>query len=85
MEETEEGARTAVAEWKHGTHSDNLSRFTTTPVVNLLPSASGFDAQVRYVTRAATRFDVRTSLYRRVFDLLQEQNAPAQPEQKPSA
>jgi len=85
LEETEEGARTAVAEWKHGTHSDNLSRFTTTPVVNLLPSASGFDAQVRYVTRAATRFDVRTSLYRRVFDLLQEQNAPAQPEQKPSA
>ena len=50
-------------------------------MVNLLPSASGFDAQVRYVTRAATRFDVRTSLYRRVFDLLQEQN-PAEPKEQ---
>jgi len=23
LEETQEGARTAVEEWKHGTHSDN--------------------------------------------------------------
>jgi small-conductance mechanosensitive channel len=85
LEETQEGAGIAVQEWKRGTHSNNLSRFTTTPVVNLLPSASGFNIQVRYVTRAATRFDVRTSLYRRVFDLLQEQNKPAQAEQKPGA
>jgi small-conductance mechanosensitive channel len=85
LEETQEGAGIAVQEWKRGTHSNNLSRFSTTPVVNLLPSASGFNIQVRYVTRAATRFDVRTSLYRRVFDLLQEQNKPAQAEQKPGA
>jgi small-conductance mechanosensitive channel len=85
LEETQEGAGIAVQEWKRGTHSNNLSRFTTTPVVNLLPSAAGFNIQVRYVTRAATRFDVRTSLYRRVFDLLQEQNKPAQAEQKPGA
>jgi small-conductance mechanosensitive channel len=85
LEETQEGAGIAVQEWKRGTHSNNLSRFTTTPVVNLLPSAAGFNIQVRYVTRAATRFDVRTSLYRRVFDLLQEQNKSGQIEQKPSA
>ena len=85
LEETQEGAGIAVQEWKRGTHSNNLSRFTTTPVVNLLPSASGFNIQVRYVTRAATRFDVRTSLYRRVFDLLQEQNKPAEAEKKPGA
>jgi small-conductance mechanosensitive channel len=85
LDETHEGASIAVQEWKRGTHSNNLSRFNTTPVVNLLPSASGFNIQVRYVTRAATRFDVRTSLYRRVFDLLQEQNKPAQAEQKPGA
>ncbi len=83
LEETKEGTDIAVQEWRRGTHSNNLSRFTTTPVVNLLPSASGFNIQVRYVTRAATRFDVRTSLYRRVFDLLQEQNKPAEAEQKP--
>jgi small-conductance mechanosensitive channel len=85
QEETQEGAGIAVQEWKHATHSDDLSRFSAAPVVNLLPAASGFEVQVRYVTRAATRFDVRTALYRRVFDLVQEQNTPAQPEQKPSA
>ena len=37
LEETQEGARTAVAEWKSGTHGNNLSRFSSTPVVNLLP------------------------------------------------
>jgi len=73
QEETQEGADIAVQEWKHATHSDNLSRFSTVPVVNLLPSATGFDAQVRYVTRASTRFDTRVALYKRVFDLLQEQ------------
>jgi small-conductance mechanosensitive channel len=85
LEETQEGAGIAVQEWKRATHSNNLSRFTTTPVVNLLPSATGFDIKVRYVTRAASRFDVRTSLYRRVFDLLLEQDRPAQTEQKPDA
>jgi hypothetical protein len=72
LEETQEGAATAVQEWKHATHSDNLSRFSTIPVVNLLPSATGFDVQVRYVTRASTRSETRINLYKRVFDLLQE-------------
>jgi small-conductance mechanosensitive channel len=73
LEETQEGAATAVQEWKHATHSDNLSRFSTIPVVNLLPSATGFDVQVRFVTRASTRFETRINLYKRVFDLLQVQ------------
>ncbi len=73
VEETQESASTAVQEWKRATHSDDLSRFSTVPVVNLLPSATGFDAQVRYVTRASARSDTRVALYKRVFDLLQEQ------------
>jgi small-conductance mechanosensitive channel len=82
LEETEEGARTAVLEWKRGTHSDNLSRFSSTPVVNLLPSASGFNIQLRYVTRASARFDTRNALYKRIFELLQEQGGAASSEQK---
>jgi small-conductance mechanosensitive channel len=82
LEETQEGARTAVKEWKRGTHSDNLSRFSSTPVVNLLPSASGFNIQVRYVTRASARFDTRNALYKRIFDLIQEQNGTELKEQK---
>jgi len=82
LEETQEGARTAVEEWKHGTHSDNLSRFSSTPVVNLLPSASGFNLQVRYVTRASARFDTRNALYKRIFDLIQEQSGAAQKDEE---
>jgi small-conductance mechanosensitive channel len=83
VDETQEGAGIAVQEWKHTGRIGNLSRFSTVPVVNLLPSATGFDVHVRYVTRASTRFDVRIALYRRVFDLLREQNWPTQTEEKP--
>jgi len=51
-------------------------------VVSLLPSASGFNIQVRYVTRASARFDTRNALYQRIFDLTQEQNGAEQKEQK---
>jgi small-conductance mechanosensitive channel len=85
QEETQEDASIAVQEWKRGAHSDNLSRFSTAPEVNLRPSATGFDIQVRYVTRASARFEMRTALYKRAFELLQEQNRPAQAEQKPGA
>ncbi len=85
QEETKEGADIAMKEWKHAAHSDNLSRFSTIPVVNLLPSATGFDVQVRYITRASARFDVRIALYRRVFDLMRGENGPAPTGEKPGA
>ena len=65
--------RIAEQEWKRGTRGDGLSRFSAAPVVNLRPSGSGIDIQVRYVTRASERFDVRNRLYQRVIDLLHEQ------------
>jgi small-conductance mechanosensitive channel len=80
-EETEESARTAEQEWKRGERGDGLSLFSATPVVNLRPSTSGTDIQVRYVTRASARFDVRNRLYQRVIDLLHEKDAPAATEQ----
>jgi small-conductance mechanosensitive channel len=81
-EETQEAATAAVQEWTHVSHSENLSRFSVLPVVSLLPSGSGFDIQVRYVTRASARFDTRVALYRRVFDLFQGGNEPAPKEVK---
>ena len=57
-----------------------MSRFNATPVVNLRPSASGIEAQVRYVTRASERFDLRNRLYQDVVDLLHEQGNPTQAE-----
>jgi small-conductance mechanosensitive channel len=73
MDETEENARLAEAEWKRGAREGGLSRFSATPVVNLRPSGSGIDTQVRYVTRASERFELRNRLYQRIVELLQRQ------------
>lgn len=76
VEETEENARLAELEWKRSARENGLSRFTATPVVNLRPSGSAIDIEVRYVTRASERFEVRNRLYQRVVELLQRQGKP---------
>lgn len=76
VEETEANALLAEQEWKRGSRSGGLSRFSATPVVNLRPSASGIDTQVRYVTRASERFELRNRLYQRVVELLQPHSKP---------
>jgi small-conductance mechanosensitive channel len=74
--ETKESAGVAEQEWKRGARGDGLSRFSADPVVNLRPSVSGIDIQVRYVTRASERFGVRNRLYQHVIDLLQRERRP---------
>jgi small-conductance mechanosensitive channel len=80
QEETEENSRIAEKEWKRGTRGDVMSKFRTDPAVNLRPSGSGVDLEVRYVARASERFEMRNRLYRRVFNLLHETPQPAQSE-----
>ncbi len=77
LEETREGATIALQEWKRSMHSGHLSRLDTTPALNLVTTAAGYDIQIRYVTRASTRFDTRIALDRRVFDSIQEARASA--------
>jgi small-conductance mechanosensitive channel len=77
-EETQENSHRAEQEWKHGTRDEGLARFSADPVVNLRPSGSGIDLQIRYVTSAFRRFELRNRLYQHVADLLHEQNAAAQ-------
>ncbi len=82
IEETQKGADIAAAEWKHSSHSENLNPFSAAPLVTLLPEGAGFDIQVRYVTRASERADTRVALYKRLFDLLEDNSAPASPEKQ---
>lgn len=70
--ETKESALAAGREWKRGMRDDGLSLFSAEPVVNLRPSTSGIEIQVRYVTRASERFGVRNRLYQHVIDLMQK-------------
>ncbi len=72
QKETEDNARQAEQEWKRGTHGQGLSKFRTDPAVNLRPSGSELDVEVRYVTRASDRFEMRNRLYRQVVGLLHE-------------
>jgi small-conductance mechanosensitive channel len=70
LEETEESSRVAEQEWKHATRDEGLGHFSAAPVVNLRPTASGFDVQIRYVTPASGLFDLRNRLNQRVAELL---------------
>jgi len=78
QKETGQNSQLAESEWKRATRGDSLSRFGGAPVVNLRPNGTGTDVQVRYITRASERFELRNRLYREAFDLLQQKNAQPQ-------
>jgi small-conductance mechanosensitive channel len=70
VKETEKDANLAKAEWQRVTKQNGLSQFSASPAVDMRPAASGTDIIVRYVTRAAGRFEMRNRLYQAVIDLL---------------
>lgn len=72
LQETEHNVRIAEQEWKRGASTGGLGRFSATPVEILLPSSSGTNLQVRYVTRASERFELRNRLYQKVVTLLRD-------------
>jgi len=73
--ETEENVRLAEHEWQHSTRSTALGRLSAAPVVTLRPSGGGIDLQVRYVTRASARVELRDRLYRHLIQRLHEKPA----------
>ena len=75
QEETHDNASLALQEWKRSMRGGLGSRLDTAPVINLVTTAGGYEVQIRYVTRASTRFDTRIALYRRLFDSIQEAGA----------
>jgi small-conductance mechanosensitive channel len=76
VKETEKDANQAEDEWQRSTHHNGLSQFKATPSVDMRPASSGIDIVVRYVTRAADRFDMRNRLYQSVIDLLHKPYGP---------
>lgn len=83
QEETGENSRVAEKEWQRGTPEHGHNRFRTDPAVNLRPSGSGVDLEVRYVARAAERSELRDRLYRKVLGVLQEPALQVQPASAP--
>jgi hypothetical protein len=56
-----------------------LSRLSAAATVNLRPTSSGIDIQLRYVTRAPERSELRGRLYRHIIELLHEKQSLAEP------
>jgi len=52
-------------------------------VANLLPSGSGIDIQVRYITRASERFDLRNRLYQKILQLLRNPSPSIEAQKAP--
>jgi small-conductance mechanosensitive channel len=76
LDETSENSGLAEQEWKRAAQGDGLSRFSAAPVINLRPTGSGVELQIRFVTRASERFDLRNRLFQHVVELLHEQSVP---------
>ncbi len=70
--ETQENSSLAELEWKRALRGDDLGKFHAVPVVNLHPAGAGWEVEVRYVSRASRRFELRNRLYGIVADLLKE-------------
>jgi small-conductance mechanosensitive channel len=70
VRETEEEARLAEEEWKRTARQNNVGEFSASPAVDMRPGGSGIEIVVRYVTRAAKRFEVRNRLYQQVIGLM---------------
>jgi small-conductance mechanosensitive channel len=77
LADTEKDSHLAEDEWQRSSKQYGLSQFKATPAVDMRPAASGIDILVRYVTRAANRFDTRNRLYQSVIDLLHKPTAAA--------
>jgi small-conductance mechanosensitive channel len=74
--ETEESALLAEQEWKRVAQSQALHAFSATPAINMKPTNIGVSIEVRYITRAHERYELRSRLYKEVVQLLRSKNIP---------
>jgi superfamily I DNA and/or RNA helicase len=61
-QETSANASKAEAEWKQATAKYRVQTLSATPGINVVPTGSGIEVRVRYLTRVFERHDVRKRL-----------------------
>lgn len=69
--ETEEDARMAEQEWERVTHQYGTRAFSARPAADLLPGPAGLTVNIRYITRAPLRYEVKSRLFQAIVDLMQ--------------
>src|SRR5262249_41193247 len=70
LEATQKSAEQAEREWQQAAGSRELSSISAVPAINMRPAPAGIEVQVRYVTRANERYQLRTKLYQALVELL---------------
>jgi hypothetical protein len=70
--ETEADARLAEQDWERVTHQYGTRAFSAKPAADLRPGPSGLLVNVRYITRAPLRYEVKSRLFQVIVELLQK-------------
>jgi len=68
--ETKANASKAEAEWQEATARYRAKTLSATPGINVVPTGSGIEIHVRYITRAYERHETRKRLYEAVVELM---------------
>lgn len=68
--ETEANAKLAEQEWKSTASRYRVRTFSAVPGINVIPTAAGVQLDVRYITRANERHEMRRRLYAAVVELM---------------
>jgi len=71
-EATEADAQQSEREWRQVLKTKSPSHIGSEAQVNLRPAGDGVDLLIRYVTRAANRYDSRNRLYQSILKVLEE-------------
>lgn len=72
---TETEAQEAEKDWERVTHQYGMRPFSAKPAIDLRPSINGLEANVRYITRAPQRYEVKSRLFEAIVDLLHKSPA----------
>jgi len=68
--ESAENTRQAEQEWRRATTAYGVQSFSAAPAINLRPTGDGVNLNIRYITRANERYEIRTRLYREIVEFL---------------
>lgn len=68
--ETSANVGKAESEWEQATARYRVKTLSATPGINVVPTGSGIEVHVRYITRVYERHDVRKRLYEAVVQLM---------------
>jgi len=71
-EATAESAKLAEQEWTSASRSPGSTTITSAPAITLKPIMGGVEVTVRYITHAAERYQVRSTLYHAAVSVLGE-------------